>query len=359
MCFSHYLGVRGGGGGSQGVCSSRIVPPLPSSRCLAEGNRISGLHNHGSCHMESSFVSFGGGGGGSFYPYLSNSSTSNRKASIWYYQVKSKLVNFVADLQTDDDADELPNEVVYYRHQKHTVESQGQKNLLTDFGGVAHTCSNSLWVIENKRPQKGGEVKFHTPYRLRNLATGMYLEISEKRDDKKLQGTQSVGSALSASAGRSSEGVALQCNMNPERSATDSLFHFEPIDFDSTQCLKSGKSVVHIRHVKTGFSLHTELPRSPLDGEQSREVESSEITLASQLYLQDIFAVSTVAPSLAVNLNWVIRCKSVLAALIQAFKSSGDTYGTAAFQKLLKNAADTLTGVVVVGWSTGPVSRHS
>ena len=52
MCFSHYLGVGGGGGGLQRglghnllmqffrISSSRMVVPLPSSRCLAEGNTI-------------------------------------------------------------------------------------------------------------------------------------------------------------------------------------------------------------------------------------------------------------------------------------------------------------------------------
>ena len=51
--FSPYLGVRGGGGGGllrglghnlfmpfSPLSSSRMVVPLPSSRCLAEGNRI-------------------------------------------------------------------------------------------------------------------------------------------------------------------------------------------------------------------------------------------------------------------------------------------------------------------------------
>ena len=59
MCFSPYLGVGGGGGGYLGVgrgggpkgewgttclCSfPASVVPLPSSMCLAEGNRISGF----------------------------------------------------------------------------------------------------------------------------------------------------------------------------------------------------------------------------------------------------------------------------------------------------------------------------
>ena len=52
MCFSPYLGVGGRGEGLprglghnllmqfSGLGSSRMVVPLPSSRCLAEGNRI-------------------------------------------------------------------------------------------------------------------------------------------------------------------------------------------------------------------------------------------------------------------------------------------------------------------------------
>ena len=50
MCFSPYLGV-GGGGAPKGaghnllmqfssLASSKMVVPLPSSRCFAEGNRI-------------------------------------------------------------------------------------------------------------------------------------------------------------------------------------------------------------------------------------------------------------------------------------------------------------------------------
>ena len=51
MCFSPYFGIWGGGGLPRGLghnlltqisrlSSSRIVVPLPSSRCLAEGNRF-------------------------------------------------------------------------------------------------------------------------------------------------------------------------------------------------------------------------------------------------------------------------------------------------------------------------------
>ena len=55
MCFLPYLGVGGGGGGGRGLpkglghnllmqfyslSSSKMVVPLPSSGCLAEGNGI-------------------------------------------------------------------------------------------------------------------------------------------------------------------------------------------------------------------------------------------------------------------------------------------------------------------------------
>ena len=85
------------------------------------------------------------------------------------------------------------------------------------------------------------------PYRLRNFASNMYLRVWQQDDKIQYQG------------------------MTLERNE-DTLFCFIPIDVGSSQVLKSGTSVVHICHFKTGLVLHAELRTSPTDLEHTREV---------------------------------------------------------------------------------------
>ena len=124
---------------------------------------------------------------------------------------------------------ELPKGALRARSHQETKEEAETPQVFMRRKNQDNICANAMWILENRRVDRGGGVKFFTPYRLRHLPSSTYLTVADGPKGLRLQLSDS----------RSPVNIK------------EALFVLHPLDLDTA--VPTSQTPFHLKHQATGL----------------------------------------------------------------------------------------------------------